>query len=163
MTIPSPPSRLAGRCLLGLCALLPMSVHAADRGAPTRNATVVRAVFDEWQAGRGSVFDLLAEDVVWTVAGSSTVSATYLSRAEFMQRAVQPISARLATPIVPALRHLVAQEDAVVVVWDGHATALDGTPYRNSYAWWMQLHEGRVVRAIAFLDTWALQSLLQPQ
>src|SRR5690606_35125741 len=111
-------------------------------------------------AGTGSVFDLLHEDLVWTVAGTSPVSGTYTSRADFLSRAVQPINARLATPITPQVRHVVAQDDAVVVVWDGTATAHDGRPYRNSYAWHMVLDGGRIVRVVAFLDTWALQALM---
>ena len=109
----------------------------------------------------GSVFDLLHEEVEWTVAGDSPVSGVYWSRAQFLGQAVAPITARLATPIVPTVEHVVAQDDAVVVVWSGQATAKDGHAYRNRYAWHLQLREGRIVRAVAFLDTWALAQLMR--
>jgi ketosteroid isomerase-like protein len=125
------------------------------------NRALVRAAFDAWAAGTGSVFDLLREDVTWTVAGRSPVSGTYSSREDFLARAVEPIAARLATPIVPRLRHLVAQGNTVVAVFDGAATAHDGREYRNSYAWHMVLEDGRIVRVVAFLDTWALQALME--
>lgn len=137
------------------------SPPVADGDVATANAAAVRAAFDAWAAGTGDVFDLLHEDVVWTVAGHSPVSATYSSRGAFMAGAVTPITAKLATPIQPRLRSLVAQGDTVVAVWDGVATTHAGHPYRNSYAWHMVLAEGRIVRVMAFLDTWALQALMQ--
>lgn len=138
---------------------VPTTQHQ-DTSAAATNTRLVREAFDAWAAGTGSVFDLLHEDLVWTVAGTSPVSGTYTSRADFLARAVQPINARLATPITPQVRHVVAQGDAVVVVWDGTATTHDGRPYRNSYAWHMVLDGGRILRAVAFLDTWALQALM---
>jgi ketosteroid isomerase-like protein len=131
-----------------------------DSSVAVTNTRLVREAFDAWAAGTGSVFDLLHEDLVWTVAGTSPVSGTYTSRADFLARAVQPINARLATPITPQVQHVVAEGDAVVVVWDGTATAHDGRPYRNSYAWHMVLDGGRILRVVAFLDTWALQALM---
>ena len=124
------------------------------------NAARVRQAFEDWRAGRGSVFDLLAEDMSWTVAGSSPVSGTYASRSDFMTRAVAPINARLSTPISPQVRSIVAQDDTVVVVWDGSATRRDGLRYENRYAWHMVFEDGRIVEVIAFLDTWALAALM---
>ncbi len=149
--------------LLALAALLPLASIATAPTAPAQhdNAALVRAAFDAWREGRGSVFDLLAEDVEWTVAGTSPVSGVYRSREDFLQRAVQPITARLATPIMPEVQHVVAQGDTVVVLWHGTATARDGDTYRNHYAWHMQLDGGRIVRVVAFLDTWALVELME--
>ncbi len=112
-------------------------------------------------AGPGGVFELLADDVVWSVAGDSPVSGTYRSRKAFLDDAVAPITARLAGPIVPTIERIVADGDHVVVLWQGSAQARDGSTYRNHYAWHLQLHEGRIVRATAFLDTWALTRLLE--
>ena len=139
------------------------AVDSADAAAnrATANTARVRAAFDAWRAGTGGVFDLLHQDVVWTVAGSSPVSGAYRSKRDFLDRAVAPITARLATPIVPELEHLVAQGDTVVAVWRGTARTLDGGTYANHYAWHMVFDgDGRIVRVVAFLDTWALQALM---
>ena len=150
-----------------LLAATPAMAGAAPAASMTpaatasANARLVRGAFAAWAAGTGSVFDLLHEDVVWTVAGTSPVSGTYASRQDFLDRAAQPITARLATPIVPELRDLVVQGDTVVALFDGTATARDGSAYRNTYAWHMVLEGGRIVRVTAFLDTWALEQLLQ--
>lgn len=154
---------LAGAVLL--LALLPAGSPAAAEDSPqateARNTRLVYDAFKAWREGRGSVFDLLADEVHWTVAGNSPVSGSHRSRQDFLEHAVQPITARLATPIRPDLQQLVAQDDTVVAIWDGEATAVDGSTYRNSYAWHMQLRDGQIVRVIAFLDTWALAELMK--
>ncbi|WP_407353520.1 nuclear transport factor 2 family protein [Luteimonas sp. R10] len=155
------PLRAAGASLLCLALLAPAHAGGAATSSGHDNAALVRAAFDDWRAGTGSVFDLLAEDVEWTVAGSSPVSGTYRSKQDFMERAVQPITARLATPIVPEVEHVIAQGSAVVAIWRGTARARDGSSYANHYAWHMVLEGGRIVRVVAFLDTWALDALME--
>lgn len=146
---------------------LPPAVRAAAGGEqpvhapPDGNLALVRAAFAAWRDGRGSVFDLLDDDVEWTVSGDSPVSGTYRSRREFMERAVQPITARLASPIVPQVEHVFAHGDQVVVLWHGSATRRDGGEYRNRYAWHLTFADGRIVHAVAYLDTWTLAQLLR--
>lgn len=145
-----------GVLLLG--ALLSLPAWADDEAAG--NHALIRQAFDDWRNGQGGVFDLLAEDAEWTVAGHSPVSGTYRTRQVFLEQAVRPITARLATPIIPSVRRIVAQGPHVVVIWDGSATALDGSRYENSYAWHLQLEDGRITRVTAFLDTWRLVELM---
>ena len=152
--------RLLAGLLLGVGMLMPPALAAAN-AAPEDPATQVRAAFDAWRVGTGNVFDLLADDVVWTVAGDSPVSGVYRSREAFLRDAVAPITARLATPIVPELQQLIAHDDHVVAIWEGRATALDGRVYRNHYAWHMRFEGGRIVEVVAFLDTWALVRLME--
>jgi len=154
---------LAARCLLiaTLMLGLPSAALAQAQDSPARNAAVVSIAFEQWRAGQGSVFDLLDADVVWTVAGVSSVSGTYRGRQAFLQEAVAPITRKLRTPITPTLRQIVAQGDEVVVFWEGQATALDGRPYRNHYAWQLTLAQGKIIRAVAYLDTAALEALMK--
>lgn len=63
-----------------------------------------------------------------------------------------PFGTRLERPLVPAVRHLVAQGDLVIAVWDGEGTARDGRPYRNSYVWVFRMRQGKAVEVEAFLD-----------
>lgn len=163
------PAGLPRCCMLAGVAIamglaLPLAA-ARDGAGPTPvpvhdNAAQARAAFDGWRNGQGSVFDLLADDVVWTVAGDSPVSGTYRTKQAFLDEAVAPITARLATPIVPRVTRIVADGDHVLVLWQGSATANDGAVYRNDYAWHLELAGGRIVRATAYLDTWALARLL---
>jgi uncharacterized protein len=157
---------LAARSLfvaaLALSSAAPaLAQNSVAQDATARNTDLVRTQFEHWRAGRGSVFDLLHEDVVWTVAGEGPMSGTYHGKQAFLQEAVAPITRRLKTAIRPTLRQIVAQGEEVVVFWQGEATAVDGTPYRNQYAWQLTFEQGQIVRAVAYLDTWALDALMK--
>ncbi|MCP1457168.1 ketosteroid isomerase-like protein [Pseudomonas kilonensis] len=132
----------------------------ASENTQHANATLVRQAFTHWQQGKGTVFDLLAPNAKWTVAGTSPVSGVYNSKAELAQ-VVRPITARLATPIVPTVQSIVAQNDVVVVLWNGTATALDHKPYNNTYLWHMTFKNGQIIEVTAFLDTYVLNDLIR--
>ena len=119
------------------------------------NKALVQASFDRWRNGAGSPFDLLADDATWTIEGTSPLSKTYW-RNILLDQVMAPFNARLATPVVPKLRGLHADGDTVIALFDGAATATDGQPYRNSYAWFMRMNAGKIVEVTAFLDTRAL-------
>jgi uncharacterized protein len=123
------------------------------------NKAVVQAHFDRWSRGAGSFFDLLADDMKWTIAGSSQFSKTYVGKKRFMDEVITPINARLASPIVPKVRELYSDGDTVVALWDGTAKAKDGQPYRNTYAWFMKFKDGRIVEVTAFFETAELVDL----
>ena len=106
----------------------PVAQPPADAAIAQSNAALVRQAFAAWREGRGSLFDLLHEDVEWVVAGTSPVSGRYGSRQAFLEQAVAPIGARLATPIAPEVRQVLAQGDAVAVLWDGVAPAASVAP-----------------------------------
>ena len=144
--------------VLLLSASLCLPAWASDDTAA--NQALIQKAFDDWRAGQGGIFQLLADDAVWVVAGSSPYSGTYPTREAFMEDAVKPITDKLATPIVPTVRQIVAQGSLVVAYWDGQATAKDGSSYKNSYSWHMQLENGRITRVTAFLDTWRLIELM---
>ncbi|MDT8906337.1 MULTISPECIES: nuclear transport factor 2 family protein [Pseudomonas] len=143
-----------------LCLILPGAVWASQAYGQDANAHRVHQSFVNWQQGKGSVFDLLAPNARWTVAGSSPVSGVYESKADLMDRAVRPITARLATPIFPTVQSIVAENDIVVVLWSGKATALDQQPYNNTYLWHMKFKDGKVIEVTALLDTYVLNDLL---
>ncbi|MDP9939905.1 nuclear transport factor 2 family protein [Ectopseudomonas alcaliphila] len=144
--------------VLLLSASLCLPTWASDN--TEANQALIQQAFDDWRAGQGGIFQLLADDAVWVVAGNSPYSGTYRTREAFMEDAVKPITEKLATPIVPTVRQIVAQGPHVVVHWDGQATTKDGSRYENSYSWHMQLENGRITRVTAFLDTWRLVELM---
>ncbi|WP_307789550.1 nuclear transport factor 2 family protein [Mycolicibacterium baixiangningiae] len=126
-----------------------------------RNAEVIRNAFALGVGGDEHTFySVLAEDVQWTVA-RAVEPRTYTSRAQFLREGAGPIQSRLTGPIQANVRQLIAEGDVVVAIWDGTATARDGRPYVNSYAWVMTLRDERVVRATAFLDMVVLNELLE--
>ncbi|MGH7839851.1 MAG: nuclear transport factor 2 family protein, partial [Candidatus Binataceae bacterium] len=67
------------------------------------NKALVQDAFAKWSRGDGGggFFALLADDVHWTVIGSTPVSRTYTSKRAFQEGAVQPLGERLSGAIQP--------------------------------------------------------------
>lgn len=118
------------------------------------NKKLIQDAFAAWARGDGNAFfNLLADDVRWTVIGSTPVSRTYPSRAAFVEGAVKPLTTRLAEPIVPTIRDIIADGDRVVLQWDGRSSGKNGTIYHQTYCWVMRMADGKVREGTAYLDT----------
>ena len=127
-----------------------------------RNKATVQASFDAWRAGTGSPFDLLADTATWTIVGNSVASRTYGSKEDFMREVIRPFNARMSVRLKPTtIRGLHADGDAVVIFFDAAGTARDGKPYANTYAWFFDMKDGRVVEASAFFDSVEFNDFLQ--
>jgi ketosteroid isomerase-like protein len=130
-----------------------VTMNAAEKDAEARNKQAVQAGFDGWRNGTGSVFDLLVPDAKWTIVGNSPVSRTYSSRQEFLDLVIMPFNARLSSRLVPTVRGIYTDGDMVIALFDAEGTARDGKPYKNTYSWYMQMREGRIINVVAFFDT----------
>lgn len=125
----------------------------ADDSVTESNRQIITEAFAKWSAGGSTFFDdVLAHNVVWTIKGSSPTAGTYDGRDQFVREAVKPFVERLSAPLRPSVNHIWADGDAVIVYWDGVATAIDGNPYSNSYVWIFAMKDGRASRVTAFLD-----------
>jgi ketosteroid isomerase-like protein len=125
------------------------------------NKAIVKASFDAWRAGTGSPFELLAEEATWTIVGNSIVSRTYGGRAAFLDEVIRPFNARMAGGLKPAIRNIYDDGDTVIVFFDANGTARDGKPYANTYAWFLDMRDGRIVKAFAFFDSLAFNDFWQ--
>ena len=132
---------------------------AREEAQAEANRSAVARSFEAWRAGTGSPYDLLAEDSSWTITGNSAAAKTYPSRAAFMSEVIGPFNARMRTRLVPTVRRLYAEDDTVIAFFDASGTARDGRPYVNTYAWFLEMRNGRIVRANAFFDSIAFDDL----
>jgi ketosteroid isomerase-like protein len=118
------------------------------------NRKLVEDAFAKWSRGDGSAFfALLADDVHWTVIGSTPVSRTYTSKRAFQEGAVQPLGTKLAGAIQPTVRDILADGEKIALQWEGRATAKNGTIYNQTYCWVMRFENGKVCEGTAYLDT----------
>jgi uncharacterized protein len=136
---------------LALAGLAP--TFASDTETEAKNKAAIQAAFEAWRTGTGGPFALLAPGATWTITGNSVAAKTYNSRDEFLDEVIKPFNARLAKPLGPTIRSLHSDGDTVIAFFDGEATALDGKPYRNTYAWFMQMRDGKIINATAFFDS----------
>jgi len=156
---------------LGLVTTLATAIlmHGAPvkaSSAEEANKAIVTQSFEAWAAGTGSPYDLLADDVVWTIAGNSLASKIYPSRAAFIAEVIQPFVARMSVGLKPVIRNIYAEASTVIVHFDATGTAKDGMPYVNTYAWFLDIDDGKIKRATAFYDAIAFNDLwtrVQPE
>lgn len=145
-----------------LSALLGGGVMADTvQDVEARNKAIVEESFDAWHAGTGSPYDLLADDATWTIVGRSLAAKTYEGREAFMREVIGPFNARMSRGLQPTIRNIYADGDTVIVFFDASGTARDGEPYANTYAWFLDMAEGKVVKAFAFFDSIAFNDLWQ--
>jgi hypothetical protein len=118
------------------------------------NKQIVEDAFAKWSRGDGAAFfTLLADDLRWTVIGSTPVSRTYTSKSAFLEGAVQSLGTKLSGAIQPSVRDLIAEGDKVVLQWEGRASGKNGTIYHQTYCWVMRFENGKVCEGTAYLDT----------
>ena len=126
------------------------------------NRESIRRAFQAWQDGTGAIADIFDPDLVWRIEGHSLASREYTSSQDFIDEVLAPFGARFAAgePFRPSdVRAIHADDDTVIVVWDGHGVANDGQPYENSYARIMRLRDGKVVDGTAFYDSISFNDL----
>jgi ketosteroid isomerase-like protein len=139
--------------LIAARAEQPDAAHAAAELAEAQNRELVEAAFARWAAGGAGFFDeMLSEHVVWTIAESGPSAGTFRGRESFLARAVRPFAHRLAEPVRPVATRIWADREHVIIKWEGAGVALDGQPYRNSYAWIFRMRDGRAAEVTAFLE-----------
>jgi ketosteroid isomerase-like protein len=143
---------------------LALIVGAQDTLAQTgevqmTNMAIIQRAFDAWAAGTGSPYELLSENVKWTITGNSLASKTYGSREAFIGEVIRPFNARMSVGLKPTIRQMYADGDTVIVFFDASGTAKDGVPYANTYAWFLQLQDGKIINASAFFDSIAFNEL----
>jgi ketosteroid isomerase-like protein len=128
------------------------------------NREIARDAIAEWMTGTSYVSGIFATDMRWEIVGRSAAAATYHGSQEFVEKVLRPFGARFSedAPFKPVkIRGLYNddEENTVVVVWDGEGTTVEGTPYRNTYAWILTFDGGKVVEATAFFDSIAFDEL----
>lgn len=155
-------ARLFARCFVVVTFILvlsPVMVVAEAATLQDANKAAVQAGFDAWAAGKGSPYDLLADDVTWTITGNSLAAKTYPSKAAFIGQVILPFNARMSVGLKPTIRKMYADGDTVVVFFDASGMARDGKPYTNTYAWFLKMADGKIVQAHAFFDSIAFNDL----
>ena len=147
-------NRLFSKMLLVLAMMISFFAQAnSDKAVAEKNKDFITQAFARWAAGGSTFFqDVLAEDVVWTIKGTSPAAGTYRGRAVFIEQAVAPFAARLSSFVKPRVNNIWADGNDVVVYWDGAAVAKDGKPYNNSFVWIFRMQDLRATEVIAFLD-----------
>jgi len=68
---------------------------------------------------------------------------------------------KLAEPIVPTVRDIIAQDDKVVVQWEGRAFGKNDRIYYKTYCYVLRLRYGKIQEGTSYLDTEQIARLLK--
>jgi hypothetical protein len=128
------------------------------------NRRMMTDTFEAWRDGAEPFPDTWATDMVWRIEGRSIASKEYSSKREYLEEFVKPFGARFLASkrFRPTnIRSVHADGNTVIVLWDGRGIANDGKPYENTYAFFMQMRDSKVVDVTALTDSISLNELLE--
>jgi hypothetical protein len=127
------------------------------------NKQLMEEVYGELAKGNGKPFvDALADDVRWTIIGTTDWSGTWEGKEVVQRRLLDPLFAQFATPYRNRAIRLIAEGDYVVIECRGDVTTKDGRPYRNTYCNVFRLEGGKVRELTEYCDTQLVAEALQP-
>ena len=121
----------------------------------TANKQLLQHAYAEISKGNVQpLLDSLADDVEWTIIGSTALSGTSRGKQEVIDKLLKPIRARLADgPIMFQPERFIAEGEYVVMQAHGRATALSGKPYNNTYCIVCRIVGGKVKEMVDYVDT----------
>jgi ketosteroid isomerase-like protein len=118
------------------------------------NKELVLGFFDDIAKGNiQGALDRMAEDLRFTLIGTTKFSGVFKSRKEFVDRIMAPLGAQLEGPLTITTDNLIAEGDFVVVQSRGRSTTRKGVAYNNTYCQVFRIAGGKIREATEYLDT----------
>jgi uncharacterized protein len=121
---------------------------------PADNKDLVRQLYAELSKGNTKPFiDCLAEDIRWTVIGTTKFSGTIKGKSNVTKKLFDRVAAQLDGPTKTTINNLIAEGPYVVVESSGRVVTTAGKPYNNTYCEIFRLVDGKVKEVKVYLDT----------
>jgi ketosteroid isomerase-like protein len=126
------------------------------------NKSLVFQSFQPWEQGNSSpFFDLIADDVTWTVIGTTVASGVFHSKQEVIDRAYGPLLGRLNGPLTARFVDIAAEGEKVYLRFESSGIAKTGIHYNQAYCFAMVMGGGRIIEIVAYIDTDLLARLFE--
>ena len=126
------------------------------------NKKLIFQAFQPWERGNSTpFFDLIADDVTWTVIGSTSVSGVYHSKQEVIDKAFDPLLRRLNGALTARFVDIGADGEKVYLRFESSGVAKTGINYEQTYCFAMVMRGGRVIEIVAYLDTAMLARIFE--
>jgi len=118
------------------------------------NKQLMQNIFSELSKGNGKPFvESLADDICWTIIGSTKWSKTYRGKEAVLTDLLRPLFAQFADQYTNTAHRFIAEDDYVVVECRGRVTTKSGKPYNNTYCWVCRVADGELQELTEYLDT----------
>jgi ketosteroid isomerase-like protein len=118
------------------------------------NKTMIQSMFAELSRGNGAGYlDGLADDVEFTIMGSTKYSGTFRGKQDVIDRLLTPLMSELDGGLQVTPDAFVAEGDTVVMQGRGRSKTKSGKAYNNSYCQVFRIADGKVKQITEYLDT----------
>jgi ketosteroid isomerase-like protein len=125
-----------------------------ERMGEAENKQVVERMFAALSNGDLEGFlGCLAEDVRYTVSGTTRFSGTFEGHEAFVTHLAQPLMEELDGGLEIVLDRLIAEGDLVVAEGRGRSQTKKGESYNNSYCFVLRVVDGKVKENTEYIDT----------
>lgn len=121
----------------------------------SENKQIVRNNFEQLALGNGApLLDSLADDVHWTIIGTTKLSQTFKGKQAVIDELLVPFREALVDGHIHIhVENLLADGDFVVVQGRGEAMTKRGVAYNNTYCWVYRFEGGKIKALTEYLDT----------
>jgi hypothetical protein len=118
------------------------------------NKQLIQSMFAELSRGNGAGYlDRLADDVQFTIMGTTKYSGTFRGKQDVVNRLLTPLMNELDGGLEIAPDAFIAEGDTVVMQARGRSKTKSGKPYDNSYCQVFRVADGKVKQITEYLDT----------
>jgi ketosteroid isomerase-like protein len=118
-----------------------------------QNKEIMQHIVAELAVGNFAPFaGCMAEDIVWTIEGSTRWSRSYAGKPA-VSRMLAALQARIDGPYKMTAHRLIAEEDLVVVEGRGNNLLSTGERYDNTYCLVCRLENGKLSAVTEYMDT----------
>ncbi len=118
------------------------------------NKELVRNMFAELSKGNAEGFlGALADNVRFTIIGTSKYSGTYNGKQELTTKLLAPLSAQLEGGLAITPDNFIAEGNFVAMQAHGKSMSKNGKPYNNTYCQVFTILNGKVQEMTEYLDT----------
>jgi ketosteroid isomerase-like protein len=118
------------------------------------NKQFISNMFAELSKGNGDAFlSALADDVSFTIIGSTKYSGTFKGKQELINKLLAPLNAQVEGGMTITPDNLIADGDFVAMQARGKALSKNGRRYDNTYCHVFRFANGKVQEVTEYLDT----------
>jgi len=127
----------------------------------SENKRLLQEIFAELATGNTQPFaEALAENIRWTISGSTDWSRTYDGLEAVRTELLAPLREHFADQYRNEAKRFIAEDDLVVVEARGSVMTKSGKPYNNSYSFIFRIGEGKIAEVTEYCDTELVSTVL---
>jgi uncharacterized protein len=127
----------------------------------TTNRALMQRIFEGLAARDGTLFfERMADDVRWTIIGTTTWSKTYQGKQAILRDLIGPLRANLAERSRMVAQRFIADGEFVAVEARGDNATRAGVPYCNEYCMVFRLAGGSITEVTEYSDTQLIATVL---